>query len=252
MAFNQAMSGMHCWRMITDSSSTCARVSKGRYFPGIACLLRNRGRLLLLGVAEGNWISGLSIRKLSLLPRMEPLFIQWWMLMVMHGNMSTLRSFFIEVTVNAIRQIPVSWLGGDDFAYTLSDQVIISHTRKLSCLHGLQLDVGQHRYSILMKSNMGRREYLKWKLCCGTMDAWSMTGFQLQHITGRDECIFCGKSERAEHLFLTYPFARVVNTKFLCSSLQKSMVNMKLWSVGFLDRGSKIQHDYVLAHLISA
>jgi hypothetical protein len=71
MAFNQAMSGMHCWRMITDSSSTCARVSKGRYFPGIACLLRNRGRLLLLGVAEGNWISGLSIRKLSLLPRMD-------------------------------------------------------------------------------------------------------------------------------------------------------------------------------------
>jgi hypothetical protein len=69
-------------------------------------------------------------------------------------------------------------------------------------------------------------------------------GFQLQHkhIPTKDECIFCGKSERVNHLFLMCLFARSVwksvNEAFPICLARKSLRNMKQWSFDFLRRSS--------------
>jgi hypothetical protein len=71
------------------------------------------------------------------------------------------------------------------------------------------------------------------------------TGFQLQHrhIPADDSCVFCGQSERVEHLFLFCPFARAVwnhiKVQFPLHLLRKEEVNSKQWVFEFMQRESE-------------
>jgi hypothetical protein len=73
------------------------------------------------------------------------------------------------------------------------------------------------------------------------------TGVQLQrrHIPAKDGCVFCGRSESVEHLFLYCPFARSVWESVkehvpvkLC---RKSFLNIKKWVFEYLRRAFNIQ-----------
>jgi hypothetical protein len=70
------------------------------------------------------------------------------------------------------------------------------------------------------------------------------TGHQLQcrHIPADDSCIFCGHTERVEHLFLLCPFARAVwnhvKEMFPIRLHRKDLANAKQWVFDFLDRES--------------
>jgi hypothetical protein len=59
--FNQAMLGKQCWRLVTEPSSLCSRVLKGRYFPDTDFLSAEKPRS-----ASFTWRSILFSRELFL------------------------------------------------------------------------------------------------------------------------------------------------------------------------------------------
>jgi hypothetical protein len=71
-------------------------------------------------------------------------------------------------------------------------------------------------------------------------------GDQLQrrHILADDYCIFCGQSDRVEHLFLLCPYARAVwdhvKEQFPPQLHRKDLVNAKQWVSEFLKRKSHL------------
>jgi hypothetical protein len=141
--FNQAMLGKQCWRLISEPTSLCARVLKGRYYPNTDVLSAVKpksssftwrsilfGRELLLrglrwGVGNGDsirimtdsWIPGFpkgSFIPLSPIPNtakvrylMNDAGTSW--------EADTVRAFFHQELADTILQIPISRRGGDDF-----------------------------------------------------------------------------------------------------------------------------------------
>jgi ribonuclease HI len=141
--FNQAMLGKQAWRLITNPTSLCARVLKGRYFPNTDFLSAGKprsasftwrsilfGRELLKkgirwGIGDGesvkimtdNWIPGHqqgTIKPLTPIPSTAKVRY----LMNEHGNgweEDTVRAFFHDELAEEILQVPISRHGGADF-----------------------------------------------------------------------------------------------------------------------------------------
>jgi ribonuclease HI len=286
--FNQAMLGKQCWRMVTDPTSLCARVLKGRYFPDTDFLSANKprsssftwrsilfGRELLMkglrwGVGNGdkisvlrdNWIpgfkpgsfkpvegitAGAKVRSL-----MDDAGTEW--------DMNKLSSLFPQPMVEAIQQIPISKQGGEDFAswpyaklgmYTVRSAYNLARTEAFYCSRATGGRGG---------SSNGTDHAKDWKAiwaiqCPEKMKIvlWRMahdclpTGFQLQrrHIPATDECIFCGKTEHVEHIFLLCPFARavwdIVKQQFSIILNRKALRSMQQWLFDFLRRSTDVQ-----------
>jgi hypothetical protein len=53
--FNQALLGKQCWRLTTDTSSLCARVLKGRYYPNTDFLSATKPRFGILIILGGRF-----------------------------------------------------------------------------------------------------------------------------------------------------------------------------------------------------
>ena len=142
--FNQAMLGRQCWRLLTDPSSLCARVLKGRYFPdgdfwdapqprassytwrsicfgmklvkeGILWKVGNGRKIKML---TDNWIPNFkpgSFRLLAPVPAGATVdfllsdddHCSW--------NTDTVHSIFEEEVANQILQIPISRRVSEDF-----------------------------------------------------------------------------------------------------------------------------------------
>lgn len=141
--FNQAMLGRQCWHLITDPSSLCARVLKGRYYPDVDFLNAPcprsasytwrsilHGRSLIekgirWGVGDGskirikhdNWIPGHPPYMLRpLLPLLEGQTVDSLLTEDARSwNEQIVRSVFVEEVAEKVLQIPISRFGGDDF-----------------------------------------------------------------------------------------------------------------------------------------
>jgi hypothetical protein len=141
--FNQAMLGRQCWRLLTDPSSLCARVLKGRYFPdcevweapqprsasytwrsicygmelvkqGIRWNVGDGSKIKLM---TDNWIPGVppgSLRTLTPIPNGATVD---FLLSEDRGSwdVAIVRSVFEEEVANNVLQVPISRRVGSDF-----------------------------------------------------------------------------------------------------------------------------------------
>jgi hypothetical protein len=141
--FNQAMLARQDWCLLTDPSSLCARVLKGRYYPNCSFWEAPRPRcssytwriilfgrdLLKTGVRWGigdgsktkiqtdNWISG--VQPSMLKPLVPLLDNQTVDTLILDGSRSwdtdLIETLFSEEVAAKIVQIPISRFGDDDF-----------------------------------------------------------------------------------------------------------------------------------------
>jgi hypothetical protein len=141
--FNQAMLGRQCWRLLTDPTSLCARILKGRYFPNgnfwdAQCprsasytwrsILHGR-KLLVLGarwgigngstvrVTRDNWIPGTPPTMLKTLVQLnDGQTVDTLLDANLHSwDESVVRSIFSEEVARKVLQIPISCRGDNDF-----------------------------------------------------------------------------------------------------------------------------------------
>jgi hypothetical protein len=141
--FNQAMLGRQCWRLITDPSSLCARVLKGRYFPNCEVWEAKQPRaasftwrsicfgmkLVLKGVrwnvGDGSriklmtdyWIPNFAPGSFTLLAPIPEGATVDFLLQDDHGawDVDVVRAVFEEDVANQVLQIPISRRVGEDF-----------------------------------------------------------------------------------------------------------------------------------------
>jgi ribonuclease HI len=142
--FNKAMLGRQAWRLLTDPSSLCARVLKGRYFPNCSfweaprpCSSSFTWRNILFGkeiVQQGlrwgigngqstniltdSWIPDLTPDRVSsLVPLPANAKVNILLNQEIGGwDADTIRSIFEEDIALKILRVPISRFGGEDFA----------------------------------------------------------------------------------------------------------------------------------------
>jgi hypothetical protein len=141
--FNQAMLGRQCWRLLTDPSSLCARLLKGRYFPecdfwdapvprsssftwrsiSFGMQLVKKGARWSIGdgkrvkVLTDNWIPNV---KVGLVKPLTPVPNGATVDFLLNDSNSSwsvdvVRSVFEEEVADQILQVPISRRGGEDF-----------------------------------------------------------------------------------------------------------------------------------------
>jgi hypothetical protein len=189
--FNQAMLGKQCWCLLTDPSSLCARVLKGRYFPSSDFLSATKpkaasftwrsilfGRDLLVrgirwGVGNGekidivsdNWVPGFPVGSFKPLTPI-PANTKVKFLLSDHGvswDESKVRSFFHNELADTILQIPISRHGGEDFVSWPHDKYGIYSVRsaynlaRTAAFHASRASAGQGAHSD------GLTEAKRWK-----------------------------------------------------------------------------------------
>ena len=139
--FNQAMLGRQCWRLLTEPTSLCARVLKGRYFPDgdfwNATCPRSASytwRSILYGkkLVEKGVLCGISdgattrITQDRWIPGVHPCLVKPLVPLTEGQTVASLiesrswdeaavRAVFDEDIANKVLQIPISRFGGDDF-----------------------------------------------------------------------------------------------------------------------------------------
>jgi hypothetical protein len=160
---------------------------------------------------------------------------------------------------DAILQIPISHFGGSDFAtwphtklgiYSVKSAYNLARSATFFAAQsvngkGLSSDLcveEKHWKALWAIKAPGKMKIVLWRAAHDCLP----TGFQLQrrHIPTQDDCIFCGRSERVEHLLLFCPFAQgvwnAVKNFFPMDLCKKQLVNAKQWIFDFLDRGSSL------------
>jgi hypothetical protein len=140
-------------------------------------------------------------------------------------DMDKVQTFFPEPMVHAITQIPISRLGGDDFvswpharlgiytvrsAYNMARSAAFFSKRGASG-HGETSDRTSDEKgwkAIWAVNSPNKMKIVMWRMAHDCLP----TGAQLQRrrIPAMDQCVFCGRSERVEHIFLFCPFARTI------------------------------------------
>jgi hypothetical protein len=84
-------------------------------------------------------------------------------------------------------------------------------SKRCAAGHGGSSELEEHSKrwkSIWEIQSLGKMKIVVWRMAHDCLP----TGYQLRHrnIPADDQCVFCGRSERVEHLFLTCPFAQAV------------------------------------------
>jgi hypothetical protein len=144
-----------------------------------------------------------------------------------HWDMDKVNFFFTPEMARAIQQIPVSRHGGDDFIswphakfglYTVKSAHNLARTGKSFAKRyandrGDSSDLSNQEKqwkSIWSITSPEKMKIVVWRMVRDCLP----TGFQLQHrkIPAEDQCVFCGLSERVEHIFLFCPWQDLCGT----------------------------------------
>jgi hypothetical protein len=178
--------------------------------------------------------------------------------------MDKVNYFFTQEMSRTLQQIPVSKHGGDDFIswphakfgqYTVKSVYNLARTEKFFSKRSAN-DQGdssdlpsqeKHWKSIWSITLPEKMKIVIWRMVHDRLP----TSFQLQrrNIPAEDQCVFCGRSERVEHIFLFCPFAQsvwdVIKNHGNLKLCLKSFSNMKQWIFDFLDRASQLQSTFL-------
>jgi hypothetical protein len=212
-----------------------------------------------ISITKDNWIPGFpadTIKPLSPIPAAA----KFCFLMNDEGNaweVDTVRMFFHDELASTILQIPIRRHGGDDYVswahdkhglYTVKSAYNLARTESFFSNRGtagrgsssnvqLEEKCWKKVWAIQAPNKM---KVTLWQIINDCLP----TGHQLQHrhIPADADCVFCGQTERVEHLFLFCPFARevwsAVKNVFPLHLCRKSLVNAKQWIFDFLGRES--------------
>lgn len=274
--FNQAMLGRQCWRLLTDPTSLCARVLKGRYFPdcdfwdapqprsssftwrsicfgmklvkeGVRWSIGDGKKIKLL---TDNWVPGFKPGSFKLLSPIPD---------------GTTVDFLIDESVcswdadvaNSVLQIPISRRGGEDFVswpFTRFCDYTVASAYNLARREKFFLDRSKRGGGA---SSCTEADKIFWKKLWAIkapgkmkINLWRFahdclpSEVQLcrRHISASASCIYCGREETIEHVILFCQFAREVwqeiKTTHHVQLCRKNFTCPRTWLHDFMLRSS--------------